>query len=198
MIVKLAESSEYTSGAVAIDQPKFSLNVDRKPYSIAHDLSDHPLLQLESLIELSQRMPAHLREYVFAKQEFCDEEFDRYLHAGENDELSTVDMIQDIEAQNRIIVLRNVETDPIYGQFVNDCLDDLKSQVEPWTGPMSGRESYIFISPPRAYTPYHYDPEQNFFLQIRGQKQMAIYDVNDRKSCPKRLWKISTAEDRKL
>ena len=62
--------------------------------------------------------------------------------------------------------------------------DDLKSQIEPWTGPISGRESFIFVSPPRAYTPYHYDPEQNFFLQLRGQKQMAIYDVANREILP--------------
>jgi hypothetical protein len=185
MIVRLSESTDYRPGAVSIDQPQFSQKVDRQPYSISHELSDHPLLQLEKLVELSQRLPSDQREYVFAKQEFgTHEDLDQYHHAQEGDELSTEQMIQNIEKHNTVIVLRNVESDPVYGLFVHECLNDLKSQIEPWTGPISGRESFIFISPPRAYTPYHYDPEQNFFLQVRGQKQMAIYDVADREVLP--------------
>ena len=185
MIVKLPESTDYFSGAVSIDQPQFSQKVDRQPYAISHRLSDHPLLQLGSLMELSRRLPSHQREYVFAKQEFgSHEDLKCYNHASDRDEISTEEMIRNIDTQNTVIVLRNVESDPTYGKFVNDCLDDLKSQVEPWTGPISGRESFIFISPPRAYTPYHYDPEQNFFLQVRGQKEMAIYDVSDREILP--------------
>jgi len=64
------------------------------------------------------------------------------------------------------------------------CLDSLAGTVEPVTGPISGRESFIFVSPPNAYTPYHWDPEQNFFMQVRGKKQMAIYDVADRELLP--------------
>lgn len=199
MIVRLPEATNYRSGAVSIDQPQFSQKVDRQPYSIAHELSDHPLLQLGKLVELSKRLPPGQREYVFAKQEFgTHEDLDQYHHAHEGDELSTEQMIQNIEKHNTVIVLRNVENDPIYGLFVHECLNDLKSQIEPWTGEISGRESFIFISPPRAYTPYHYDPEQNFFLQVRGQKQMAIYDVNDREVLPETALETYYSQGQKI
>ena len=199
MIVRMSESADYFTGAVSIDQPQFSQKVDREPYSISHQLSEHPLLQLNKLIELSKRLPPDQREYVFAKQEFgTHEDLDQYHHAHDGDELSTEQMIQNIEKYNTVIVLRNVESDPVYGLFVNECLDDLKSQIEPWTGPISGRESFIFISPPRAYTPYHYDPEQNFFLQVRGQKQMAIYDVADRDILPETALETYYSEGQKI
>lgn len=57
MIVKLPESTDYFSGAVSIDQPQFSQKVDRQPYAISHRLSDHPLLQLGSLMELCAAYP---------------------------------------------------------------------------------------------------------------------------------------------
>jgi len=187
MIKKLTdhELQTYRDGMVNISEEKFSANVDKTPFAIEHQLQKHPLFQLESLVELSKRLPSEQREYVFGKQEFgSHDDLNQYKHAADNDELSTDELIQAIEHQNIVIVLRNVEQDPIYGQFVNECLDSLGRFVEPITGPMSGRESFIFISPPRAYTPYHYDPEQNFFMQIRGQKQMAIYDVQDRNILP--------------
>ena len=137
------------------------------------------------MVELSKRLPKEQREYVFAKQEFgTHDDLEQYKHAANNDELSTDELINAIETQNVVIVLRNVESDHLYGEFVNHCLDSLSGIVEPVTGPISGRESFVFVSPPNAYTPYHWDPEQNFFMQVRGKKQMAIYDVLDRNLLP--------------
>ena len=187
MIKKLTtnELATFDTTMVSIDADKFATNVDLNPFSIHHRLQDHPLFQLESLVELSKRLPKEQREYVFGKKEFgCHDDLEQYKHAADNDELSTDELIQAIEHQNIVIVLRNVESDPVYGTFVNRCLDSLAEFVEPVTGPMSGRESFIFVSPPNAYTPYHWDPEQNFFMQVRGRKQMAIYDVNDREILP--------------
>jgi hypothetical protein len=170
-----------TSAPIDINPDLFLQNIDRQAYPITHRLQDHPLLKLESLVELSKRLPQEQREYVFAKQEFgTHEASERFEHATPFDQLSTEDMICNIEAQNRVIVLRNVERDQMYGHFVNQILDTLQDQIEAVSGPMSNRESFIFISPPRAYTPFHYDPEQNLFLQVLGKKEFAVYDVNDR------------------
>ena len=187
MIQKLTQNqiTEFSDDMVYIDPDQFANKVDVTPFSIQHQLQSHPLFQLESLVELSKRLPKEQREYVFAKQEFgTHDNLEQYKHAADNDELSTEDLINAIETQNVVIVLRNVESDHLYGEFVNHCLDSLSGIVEPVTGPISGRESFIFVSPPNAYTPYHWDPEQNFFMQVRGKKQMAIYDVADRELLP--------------
>jgi hypothetical protein len=185
------------AGAVDIAVDQFRQHVDLHPYPITHALTHHPLLQLESLVDLAGRLPERQREYVFAKQEFgTHENLARYQHAGDFPDLSTDQMILDIEQQNRVIVLRNVESDPTYGQFVHTILDQLQDQIRSVTGQMSGRESFIFISPPRAYTPFHYDPEQNFFLQIRGRKEFAVYDVADRDVMPETALENFYAESR--
>ena len=186
MIQKLPNSQQASiNDLISINADQFRRDVDLNPFSIQHQLESHPLFQLESLVELSKRLPKEQREYVFAKKEFgTHDDLSEYKHAADNDQLSTEELIHAIEDQNIVIVLRNVESDEVYGNFVNQCLDSLTSIVEPATGPISGRESFIFVSPPRAYTPYHWDPEQNFFMQVRGKKQMAIYDVTDRKILP--------------
>ncbi len=176
-----ASSVKFTDDLISIAPASFADCVDIRPFSLQHKLPSHPLFQLENLVELAKRLPAGQREYVFAKQEFgSHDDLNQYRHAAENDELSTEELINAIEHQNVVIVLRNVESDPVYGEFVNDCLDSLAKFVEPAAGQISGRESFIFVSPPNAYTPYHWDPEQNFFMQVRGRKQMAVYDVSDR------------------
>jgi hypothetical protein len=174
-----------TTAPIDINSELFEKNIDLHAYQITHRLQEHPLLRLESLVELSKRLPPEQREYVFAKQEFGTHETgDHFEHAKPFDELSTEEMILNIEAQNRVIVLRNIEKDRLYGHFVGQVLESMQAQIEAIAGPISGRESFIFISPPKAYTPFHYDPEQNLFLQILGKKEFAVYDVNDRDVMP--------------
>lgn len=184
-MIRAMSGTPSSAAPIDIYPDLFRHHVDLRPYELTHSLQDHPLLQLESLVELSKRLPPLQREYVFAKQEFgTHEKGGHYEHAGSFADLSTEEMILNLESQNRVIVLRNVETDEIYGKLVHEVLDQLQSQIEAVTGPISDRESFIFVSPPRAYTPFHYDPEQNFFLQIRGRKDFAVYDVADRNVMP--------------
>ena len=201
MIKQLSASpmTNYREGAIKICPNQLARNVDLRPFAIEHEMQRHPLFQLGNLVELAKRLPPQQREYVFAKQEFgTHDNLDQYKHAAENDDLSTEELINAIEHQNIVIVLRNIETDDIYGQFVNNCLDSLGRIVEPITGPISGRESFVFVSPPNAYTPYHWDPEQNFFLQLRGRKQMAIYDVNNREILPEAALEKYYTEGQKI
>jgi hypothetical protein len=138
----------YREGMVRIHPDEFQTNVDLRPFRLEHELHMHPMFELDNLVELAKCLPKKQREYVFAKQEYgTHENLDEYRHAADNDELSTDELIQGIEKQNIVIVLRNVEVDPIYGSFVNECLDSLSHFVEPVTGRISGRESFIFVSP---------------------------------------------------
>jgi len=70
------------------------------------------------------------------------------------------------------MVLKRVEVDPEYRRILDDCLD----QLAPLAPGMRGRQAFVFISSPASVTPYHIDHEYNFLLQIRGSKQMSIFD----------------------
>jgi oxalate decarboxylase/phosphoglucose isomerase-like protein (cupin superfamily) len=40
-------------------------------------------------------------------------------------------------------------------------------------------EAFIFISSPGAVTPFHFDPEHNILLQLRGNKTMTVFPADD-------------------
>jgi hypothetical protein len=49
---------------------------------------------------------------------------------------------------------------------------------------MCQREAFLFVSSHEAVTPYHFDPEHNFLLQIRGRKTLHIWDAANRLVMP--------------
>lgn len=49
---------------------------------------------------------------------------------------------------------------------------------------MGRREAFLFLSAPNAVTPVHFDPENNFLLQIRGTKELHVGRF------PNRAWEL--------
>ena len=49
---------------------------------------------------------------------------------------------------------------------------------------MRMEDALIFVTSPRRVTPYHIDRECNFLLQIRGEKNLYVFDRNDQEDCP--------------
>ena len=45
-------------------------------------------------------------------------------------------------------------------------------------------QGFIFVSSPNAVTPYHFDPEHNILLQIRGSKTMTQFPAGDARFAP--------------
>jgi hypothetical protein len=44
---------------------------------------------------------------------------------------------------------------------------------------MLKQEAFVFISSPGSVTPFHFDPEHNILLQVRGSKTMTIFPAAD-------------------
>jgi hypothetical protein len=72
------------------------------------------------------------------------------------------------------MVLWYVEQDPAWRRLLHDCLDDVEAHVRGRDGGMLQREGFLFLSAPNAVTPWHFDPEHNLLLQIRGSKEMNV------------------------
>ena len=153
----------------------FAVNFNRKPFVIPHHLTDHPLFDLTSLIDLSRKLPAPSVEYNSGDLPVCQDPNLTPMNGLSPDE--TIQRIQDCKSW---LVLKNVEQIPQYRQLLDRCLDEIQSVSERVAPGMSRREGFIFVSSPGSVTPYHIDPENNFLLQIRGQKQVHIYDPMDR------------------
>ncbi len=145
-------------------------------FRVKHMLSDSPLFRLDRLVELASSMCESQVEYN-AGNVALDQDPDKTPHTG----LSIEETIKHIEDCGSWMVLKNVETDPEYKALLDKCLDEIYAQLPCKTLKLSQREAFIFISSPNSTTPYHFDPEHNFLLQIRGKKSFALFPSNDRK-----------------
>jgi hypothetical protein len=158
-----------------IDGETFRARFNRIAFPIRHHLADHPLFSLERLVGLARRLPEESVKYNAANISV-----DTRLYEGPRTGLSTEETIRRIEECGSWMVLKNVEIDPDYRGLLDGCLDEIRVHSESICPGMHQREGFIFISSPSAVTPYHMDPEHNFLLQIRGDKQFNVWDGRDR------------------
>jgi len=145
-----------------------------RPTLIDHRLAEHPLLKLDALAALAARIRP------------CDAEYNRGdIPVGIDpadtpaNGLSIAETIRSIEENGSWMVLKFVEQDPDYRALLDGTLAELADVVAPATGRMLKKEAFIFISSPDAVTPFHFDPEHNILLQVRGTKTMTVFPAGD-------------------
>ena len=152
----------------------FSRLYPETPGLLTHNLVDHPLLTLESLVGLSQRLDPANVEYCRADLPIgVDPE------SVEANGLSIPDTIRSIEENGSWLVLKWIENDPVYKALLQETLAELEPLIRPVTGDMQSLQGFIFVSSPGAVTPFHMDPEHNILLQIRGSKTMTVFPAED-------------------
>jgi hypothetical protein len=146
----------------------------RHPTKLTHRLIDHQLLQLEALVELATALPADSVEYNPGNLPIGIANED--VPAAQ---LGVADTIRSIEENGSWMVLKRIEQHPAYAQLLHDTLAEIEPLVAPRTGAMLGQEGFIFISSPGSVTPFHFDPEHNILLQVRGSKTMTVFSAED-------------------
>jgi hypothetical protein len=147
--------------------------------TVTHNLVDHPMLQLPALVELSKRQAAAGR---VRKHNDKAEAGTNFIRAPDllPKEQSADEIIRNIETAGAFLSLLHVQRDPVYRPFVNEVLDAIEPKVAGKDPGMFGRSAWIFVTSPNAVTPFHIDHENNFILQIRGEKTVHVFDPLDR------------------
>ena len=158
-----------------LNNDDFSNCFNRSPFKIGHQLSQHDLFSLSSLIELSKEMPADSVEYNAGDLPVTQNP-DETPQNG----LSITDTIERIEKCDSWMVLKNIEQNPQYNELLETCLAEVKPFAELVSEGMTHKQGFIFISSPGSMTPFHVDPENNFLLQIRGTKEVWMFGQDDR------------------
>jgi hypothetical protein len=152
----------------------FAANYPEVPHKLSHSLHDHPLLALEALARLGERLPETSVEY---NKGDLPVGIDPALVPANG--LSIGDTIRMVESCGSWAVLKNIEQDADYNALLLSLLGELKPLIEAKTGAMLRPQGYIFVSSPNAVTPYHFDPEHNILLQLRGSKVMTQFPAGD-------------------
>lgn len=153
------------------DPSTFIAKFDKEPFLVGHSLTDHPMFNVERLMELCARLPESCIEFNAGNLPIgCDPS------QTPRNGLSAEETIRRIKDCQSWMVLKYVEQDTVYRQLLEQCLAEVAVLSEPIHPGMCGAEAFIFLSSPGAITPYHMDPEHNFLLQIRGHKFMTVFE----------------------
>ena len=146
---------------------------------LAHARTDHHLLSLPALIELAATLPEASVEYNPGQLPIGIAPED-----VPSPRLSIVETIRSIEENGSWMVLKRIEQHPTYAALLAETLAEITPMVKAKTGAMLGMEGFIFISSPNAVTPFHFDPEHNILMQIRGSKVITVFDARDETIVP--------------
>ena len=156
---------------LSIDQAEFASKFTQEPFRIRHRLNDHPLFQLDRLLKLSQALPPCCIEYNAGQIPMSIEHEQTPMNG-----LSAEETIRRISECKSWLVLKYVERDPEYAALLQQCLSEVQEYSDAIAPGMCNGQAFIFITSPNSVTPYHIDPEHNFLLQVRGGKQVHLYD----------------------
>jgi hypothetical protein len=147
--------------------------------AISHALGGHPLLQIDSLVELGRPLEARKLVRTHSDQATAGGSFADApsLHPNRR---GAADTLEGIAQAHAWMSLLNVQSDPVYRKLVDEVLDAVRPVVDPVDPGMCYRGGWIFVSSPGAVTPFHVDHEHNFVLQIAGRKRLHTWDPFDR------------------
>ncbi|MGZ3449428.1 MAG: cupin-like domain-containing protein [Polyangiales bacterium] len=154
-----------------------------KIQKVTHQLGDHPLLQIDSLVALGERLEKRKLVRSHSDDAGAGTDFGDAPNLHPNNK-GAADTLAKIAEAKAWMSLMNIQVDPIYRRFVAEVLDAMKPTVEPRDPGMCYRAGWIFVTSPNAVTPFHMDHEHNFILQIRGQKRLHVWDPFDREVVP--------------
>lgn len=139
-----------------------------------HRLPDHALLSLAALATLGESLPAGQVEYNPG-----DVPIGIRAEDVPSNGLTIGQTIRTIDSNRSWAVLKNIESVPDYRALLMRLLGELEPVVVPRTGAMLTPQGFIFISSPGSITPFHFDPEHNILLQLRGAKVMNVWPAGD-------------------
>jgi quercetin dioxygenase-like cupin family protein len=156
----------------------FAANYPEVPHKLVHNLGAHPLFELDALADLAEWLPASSIEYNASDQPIGID--------GKPDPtgIPIGQTIREIGASGSWAAIKNIEQHPEYAALLASLLEELRPEIERKTGRMMKPQGFVFVTSPGGVTPYHFDPEHNILLQLRGSKVMTQFPAGDARYAP--------------
>jgi hypothetical protein len=180
------------------DAEVFRRDLNVLPYEVAHTLAEHPLFQLEALVELAQRVAARKNPHMSGGDAYFTEGAieagAKPLYTGtsadspESELARAAELLRKIELSQAWIILKHVEREDGYREVMERAVVDALRLAGP-AGPELFRkikwfEAIVFITSPNRVTEYHIDRECSWIFQIRGDKAIHLFDRADKDVVP--------------
>lgn len=159
-------------------QAIFAANYPETPHTLHHALGRHPLMELGALADLAESLPTSSVEYNASEQPIGID------GKPEGTGLPVGETIRNIESSKSWAAIKNIEQHPAYAALLHDLLEEIRPAIEAKTGRMMKTQGFVFVTSAGGVTPYHFDPEHNILLQVRGSKVMTQFPAGDARFAP--------------
>lgn len=182
------------NASLRIDPHDFAEGFNVRQFPVTHSLAENPLFSLPNLLSLAERVAGVARSEVYYDLGVTDVG-QRWSSTPPAATLRAT--LERINAAGAWIDIKSAELDPPYARVLDCCIGDLLAISGPeLKRKMRRTQMAIFITSPNRLSTYHIDSECNFLLQIRGRKQISIFDKFDREVLPEeeieRSWTVDT------
>jgi hypothetical protein len=159
------------------DEAAFENLFPNKPFRIQHKLVGDPRLTLPAILELVKQMPRDRIEYNSGKAAVSQDPTTTPLV-----DLDPEEVVRQIETAGAWMVLKRIDIVPAYRELLETALLSVATaqghnSLE--EAKFTDVQGFLFVSSPGSTTPFHLDSEDNFFVQIHGDKQFAVFDNTD-------------------
>ncbi len=153
-------------------------NIDS--FVFEHDLHTQQLYSIDSLVGLARRLGPDSAYWSTRPIDVSDGWED-----AQGRKPSLEEAVASVETSNTLVVLKNIEQDDVFGPVFQSVVEMMAARVGPALEQdmLHGRAT-LLISSPHRVTGYHIDAEANFLLQLRGEKQVYVFDGSDRQVMP--------------
>ena len=157
-----------------LDPTTFRQCLNRQPFGTSHNLSDLGLFDIESLRALAERYDSHNSDYFVAGGARTP---DAKFYSVPSFAESPASVFDKLDQGSYRILLKRVER---YDERFRKLLDELFQEIVDLQGGLGNDrverlESSVLVSSSATTTPFHFDPEVNFFCQIAGEKTYHVY-----------------------
>lgn len=149
----------------------------RRPSSLRHNFHTHPLMQLDQLELLAKKLM--VKEQCRFVSPDIKQDSDFHHESRPHDGRGIEDVFRNISTSGSWVALYNVEVEPEYRGFLEEVMESCRPLWEKEQSGIFNLSGFIFISAPPSVTPFHIDRENNFWLQVRGQKSISLFDNHD-------------------
>ncbi len=148
---------------------------EHKPFKVGHEFTENSLFSRDRILELADALPESSVEYNLA-----DIPVSQPVTSLPDNNLSLRETIENIESCGSWVLLKSVEQHGDYAALLNRCLEEIGEELGLRVDEMRSPRSFLFLTSSGGVTPFHFDPEHNFLLQIEGRKKIQIFEPFDR------------------
>ena len=157
---------------------QFEKNYNRVPFLLQHSLCHSQLFSMPSLIEFAQRLSAIPGAVYF---NVGRQGVDRGWDFCKDKSFSAREALDRIENSDAWMILKSVQRDPAYSEVLHGILREVhQASRREYENLIHRRNISIIITSPNRITPYHFDEDCNYLLQIHGKKTIRVFDGSDR------------------